>query len=226
MSERTFDDVKDAILSAHKSTEAKDKVDFYNTWAEKYDQDVALLDYHAPSLAANCLSSCFHGDPDTALVLDVACGTGLFATELKRMGFMHFVGVDGSIGMLELASKTGLYQDLRQCMLGDGELPVQAEQFDVVAIIGALSIGHVPVRVIRELCQVTKPGGYICMTTRANQDNLDYKAELEHELKLMEEAGLCARIVFKEVEEWEKAVSDQEQAYIPGVVYVYRKSSQ
>lgn len=39
--------------------------------------------------------------------------------QLKRMGFRHFVGVDWSKGMLELANKTGLYQDLKQCMLGD-----------------------------------------------------------------------------------------------------------
>ncbi|XP_034149139.1 methyltransferase-like protein 27 isoform X1 [Esox lucius] len=157
MSHRTFEDVKDVILSAHKNTEAGDKVNFYNTWAENYDQDVSLLDYRAPSLAANCLSSSFDGDRDTAVVLDVACGTGLVAAQLKRRGFTHFVGVDGSKGMLRLASKTGLYQDLRQCMLGDESLPVQAGQFDVVIIVGALSDGQVPVSVIRELCQVTKP---------------------------------------------------------------------
>ncbi|KAM9437302.1 methyltransferase-like protein 27 isoform 2-T2 [Salvelinus alpinus] len=226
MSYRTFEDVKDVILSAHKNTEAGDKVGFYNTWAENYDQDVGLLDYRAPSLAANCLSPCFHGDRVTAVILDVACGTGLVAAQLKRMGFRHFVGVDGSKGMLELANKTGLYQDLKQCMLGDEPLPVQAGQFDVVMIVGALSDGQVPVRVLRELCQATKPGGYVCMTTRGNHDNLEYKAALEHELELMEGAGLWGHVAITEVEEWEKAVVEPEKGYIPGVVYVYRKSSQ
>ncbi|XP_042167660.1 methyltransferase-like protein 27 isoform X2 [Oncorhynchus tshawytscha] len=195
MSHRTFEDVKDVILSAHKNTEAGDKVGFYNTWAENYDQDVGLLDYRAPSLAANCLSPCFHGDRVTAVILDVACGTGLVAAQLKTMGFRHFVGVDGSKGMLELANKTGLYQDLKQCMLGDEPLPVQA-------------------------------GGYVCMTTRGNHDNLEYKAALEHELELMEGAGLWGHVAITEVEDWEKAVAEPEKGYIPGVVYVYRKSSQ
>lgn len=42
------------------------------------------------------------------------------------MGFHHFVGVDGSLGMLELAKKTGLYEQFKQCLLGQDSLPVEA----------------------------------------------------------------------------------------------------
>ena len=45
---------------------------------------------------------------------------------MKKMGFGDFVGVDGSKGMLELASNTGLYQDLKHCVLGVESLPVQS----------------------------------------------------------------------------------------------------
>ncbi|KAJ3589140.1 hypothetical protein NHX12_009988, partial [Muraenolepis orangiensis] len=121
-------------------------------------QDVAILDYRAPGLAAKSVSSSFTGDPGAALVLDVACGTGLVARQMKQHGFGHFVGVDGSKGMLELAKNTGLYEDVRQCMLGDEELPVQWGSFDVVLIVGALLVGHVPVGVTKELCKATKPG--------------------------------------------------------------------
>lgn len=41
------------------------------------------------------------------------------------MGFCHFVGVDGSEKMLNQAMKTGLYQELKQCMLCEDPLPVQ-----------------------------------------------------------------------------------------------------
>lgn len=41
------------------------------------------------------------------------------------MGFRHFVGIDGSLKMLELAKKTGLYQQLTQCLLGQDEIPVE-----------------------------------------------------------------------------------------------------
>lgn len=221
---RTFEDVKKVILSAHRNTGADDKVGFYNTWAECYDQDVAILDYRAPSLAAKCLSTCFCGDRRSAVVLDVACGTGLVAAQMKTMGFSNFVGVDGSNGMLEVASKSGLYKDLKQCMLGAESLPFQDGSFDLVVIVGALSVGQVPVAVVRELCQATKPGGYVCMTTRGNHDNVAYKTSLEHELDQMEGEGLWCRVGVTEVQDWERAVSEQDEGYIPGAVYLYQRT--
>ncbi|XP_022063819.1 methyltransferase-like protein 27 isoform X3 [Acanthochromis polyacanthus] len=153
-----FENVKAVILSAHKGTTSKEKVDFYNSWAENYDQDVAVLDYRAPRLAANSISSHFRGDREAAVLLDVACGTGLVARQLKNHGFGHFVGIDGSEAMLEVARESGLYQDLKQFLLGEEPLPVQWENaFDVVVIVGALSVGQVPVCVVRDLCKSTKP---------------------------------------------------------------------
>uniref|UniRef100_UPI0037E7B9D3 methyltransferase-like protein 27 isoform X2 n=1 Tax=Semicossyphus pulcher TaxID=241346 RepID=UPI0037E7B9D3 len=220
---KTLENVRELILSAHKGSTLEDKINFYNSWADNYEQDLVVLDYRAPGLAAHRISSHFSGDHEAAVVLDVACGTGLMAKQMKRHGFSHFVGVDGSEGMMELARQSGLYQDLKQCMLGEEPLPVQWGLFDVVVIIGALSVGQVPVCVVRELCNSTKPGGYVCMTTRGNCDNLDYKAALERELKQMEEEGLWSCVEVTEVEEWEKAVSEKEEGYIPGAVYLYKK---
>lgn len=183
-----------------------------------------MLDYRAPNLATNRISSHFSGAPEAATVLDVACGTGLMAKQMKKNGFEHFVGVDGSEAMLEVARESGLYEDLKQCILGEEPLPASWDSsFDVVVITGALSVGQVPVQVARDLCKFAKPGGYICMTTRSNRDNLQYKATLEGLLKQMEEEGLWTRVEVTEVQQWEKAVSEHEDGYIPGVVYLYRK---
>nr|XP_040036772.1 LOW QUALITY PROTEIN: methyltransferase-like protein 27 [Gasterosteus aculeatus aculeatus] len=220
---KAFEHVKKTILSAHESTLSGEKVTFYNSWAESYDQDVAVLDYRAPSLAANIISSHFSSDREAAVVLDVACGTGLVARQMKSHGFGHFVGIDGSEAMLMMARDSGLYQDLKQAMLGEEPLPVQKDLFDVVVIVGALSIGQVSVGVIRELCKSTKPGGHVCMTTRSNRDNVDYKASLERELKQMEDEGLWTCLEVAEVEEWERAVSEDEEGYISGAVYLYKK---
>uniref|UniRef100_A0A1A8BBL5 Williams Beuren syndrome chromosome region 27 n=1 Tax=Nothobranchius kadleci TaxID=1051664 RepID=A0A1A8BBL5_NOTKA len=220
----TFENVKAVILSAHKGTTSKEKVSFYNTWADNYDQDVAVLDYRAPRLAADRISSCFSGVREEATVLDVACGTGLVAKQMKKHGFRHFVGVDGSEAMLEKARESGLYQELKQSMLGEDSLSeVWAGSFDVVLIVGALSVGQVSINVIRELCNVTKSGGCVCMTTRSNHDNLEYKAALERELKQMEEEGLWTCLEVTEVQDWERAVTEQEDGYISGAVYIYKK---
>nr|XP_055035914.1 methyltransferase-like protein 27 [Misgurnus anguillicaudatus] len=221
---RTFADVRNVILSAHKNTGAQDKVGFYDKWAENYEQDVALLDYRAPLLAAECVNSFCRGDREKITVLDVACGTGLVSSHLKKMGFHHFVGVDGSLGMLELAKKTGLYQQLTHCLLGQDPIPAETATYDIVIIVGALSVGQVPLTIIRELWEAAKPGGYVCMTTRGNADNQDYKAELEQINRSLEEEKKWSCVTVVEVEEWEKAVSQEDDGYIPGAIYLYQKS--
>lgn len=45
-------------------------------------KDVAVLEYRAPTLAANCIASHFISGRDEAVVLDVACGTGLVAKQV------------------------------------------------------------------------------------------------------------------------------------------------
>ncbi|XP_042354535.1 methyltransferase-like protein 27 [Plectropomus leopardus] len=219
----TFEKVKAAVLSAHKGTTPAEKINFYNSWAENYEQDLVVLEYRAPSLAADSISSHFSGDRESAVVLDLACGTGLMAKQMKRHGFGRFWGIDGSKAMLERARQSGLYQDLKQSMLGEGPLPVQWGLFDVVMIVGALSVGHVQVGVVREMCKSTKPGGFICMTTRNNEDNVEYKVALECELKQMEHEGLLTCVEVTEVGDWERAVSEQEDGYIAGTVYLYKK---
>ena len=62
------------------------------------------------------------------------------------------------------------------------------------------------------------------MTTRANPDNLEYKAELELTLDEMTRDGSLVRVSVTEVEEWERAVQEHETGYIPGAVYLYRKA--
>ncbi|NXW46542.1 MET27 protein, partial [Nyctiprogne leucopyga] len=190
-------------------------------------QDVAALEYRAPRLAAAALAFAFPAPPAGARLLDVACGTGLVARELHRHGFRCLHGVDGSAGMLERARSTGLYRQLQPCVLGQEPLPAPAEHYDAVTVVGALGPGQVPSSAVPELLRVTKPGGFLCLTTRSNPSNLGYKAELEAVLGGLEAQGACQKVLAQEVERWEKATSEQESTqgtgYIPGVVYIYRK---
>ncbi|XP_068600466.1 methyltransferase-like protein 27 [Brachionichthys hirsutus] len=210
------------FVSLSTSSTPREKTNYYNSNAEVYETITTMLDYRGPSVVANIVSSHFSGDREAAVVLDVACGTGLVAKQLVTHGFKQIVGVDGSKEMLELSRKTGLYQELKQCLLGEEQMPVQWGLFDVVVIVGALSIGHVPISVVRELFNFAKPAGYICMTTRDTCDNAEYKSSLENELKKMEEDGLwtCAEVAEKD---WIKAIPGQEHNHKSGVVYLYKK---
>uniref|UniRef100_A0A672GL71 Methyltransferase-like protein 27 n=1 Tax=Salarias fasciatus TaxID=181472 RepID=A0A672GL71_SALFA len=215
--------VKKMISSARSSAAVEDKMAFYDSWAENYDQDVAALDYHAATVAAKTVSCHYSGERGAAAVLDVACGTGLLAKQMKQFGFRNFVGIDGSKVMLEQAQKKELYRDLKLCFLGEQRLPAETDSFDVVVICGSLSVDHVPVRVVKELWSVCKPGGYVCMTCRHGEDNLGYVAALERELMQMEEDGLWGCENVSVVDQWSKAVTGSEDGYISGSVYLYRK---
>lgn len=227
--EKGLQQVRDIIAAAHKDCSLLEKLQFYDQWATQYEEDVSILDYKAPHLAALALASVCRSDRESKLVLDVACGTGRAAEELQRWGFKLFHGLDGSAGMLEVAKKKELYQELTQSMLGEGQLPYGLEKYDVVIIVGALSDGQVPVSVLSELLRVTKAGGFVCMTTRSNVSNLHYKAELEEEMSSLQSKGFWEQVLEQEVEQWEKATSEkeitQESDYIPGVIYIYRKWS-
>ncbi|NXF77765.1 MET27 protein, partial [Sclerurus mexicanus] len=153
--------------------------------------------------------------------------TACLSPQLHGRGFRCLHGVDGSAGMLERARRTELYEELRQCVLGREPLPAPAEHYDAVTLVGALGEGQVPVTVLPELLRVTKPGGFLCLTTRSNPSNLRYKWELEAELGRLEGCGAWQKLLAQEVERWERATSEEESTqgtgYISGVVYLYQK---
>ncbi|XP_048225247.1 methyltransferase-like protein 27 isoform X3 [Perognathus longimembris pacificus] len=151
------EEVRARVEAAHGLTDPAQKLCFYDRWARDYDQDVAALQYQAPRLAVDCLINTCPGLDLQSLILDVACGTGLVASELQARGFLQLHGVDGSPEMLKQAQARGLYQKLSLCTLGQEPLPSPEGTFDVVLIVGALSHGQVPCTVIPELLRVTKP---------------------------------------------------------------------
>lgn len=52
--------------------------------------------------------------------------------QLQHFGFNLFHGLDGSTGMLEIAKNKQLYQELKQCMLGEDSLPFDSGKMIVV----------------------------------------------------------------------------------------------
>ncbi|KAM8734597.1 methyltransferase-like protein 27 [Acanthopagrus schlegelii] len=192
------------------------------------------IGYRPAHLAVDFLNANFCGRRQEVQVLDVACGSGLVAKLMSELGFRHFVGVDGSKGMLDQAAGTGLYQDLRLALLGTQGLPAETGVFDVVILVGALGPGFAPVSVVRELCHASKPGGFICIAKGSHPGAEEiYKKDLERELQLMEDEGLWSLVGIKPTDRYmENAFvtteadgkDEQEERYITGNVYLYKKS--
>lgn len=92
-------------------------------------------------------------------VLDVACGTGLFAREAqRRVGPQGAAtGLDVNEGMLAVARREGPEIDWRQ---GAAErLPFEAGSFDAVGCQFALMFFEDRVAALREMRRVLRPGG-------------------------------------------------------------------
>lgn len=58
--------------------------------------------------------------------------------QLNMAGFKHFVGVDGSEGMLEMARSSGLYQELKQSILGTEPIPVQSGRTETLQFVSVI----------------------------------------------------------------------------------------
>ncbi|MBX2878968.1 MAG: methyltransferase domain-containing protein [Granulosicoccus sp.] len=91
----------------------EDKEALYDGWAENYEKDlVDDLAYVAHIDAAKIFAS--QVEDLSSHIIDVACGTGLVAKELRGMGYANIDGVDFSNEMLGASRATGCYQTVFQ----------------------------------------------------------------------------------------------------------------
>lgn len=121
-----------------------------------------------------------------ARVLDVACGTGVFA----RLS-AHIVGPGGQVVGIDpsgIALATARRADLTGVVdwrAWDGErLPFEDGAFDVVACQHALHRFTDPLRMMQEMCRVLAPGGRIGITTWGPiEENPAFAAQLDATVK-------------------------------------------
>ncbi|GAA2057502.1 class I SAM-dependent methyltransferase [Catenulispora yoronensis] len=108
----------------------------------------------------------------TAVLLDVACGTGIVSELLKAPG-RTVIGVDASAGMLEVA-KTRLELPVR----GDAtRLPIASHSADAVTFMWLLHLvsPEVVAGAVREAARVLRPGGV--MVTTVNKNSAQFSTE-------------------------------------------------
>gem|GEM_PF-2533797 len=95
-------------------------------------------------------------------ILDVGCGVGLMTRELA--GRNEVWGVDISVGLLKIARLHGL-----EVVRGSGDLlPFPDQAFDLALCVGVIPYFQDPVRIIEELCRVTRAGGVAIVTSTAD----------------------------------------------------------
>ena len=152
------------LQSIHAISSPNDCGAIYDKWAKTYDIDVrhAGVDYVGPAVTAQAVVNA-NGNI-AGSVLDAGCGTGLVGLALSQAGAKNIDGIDISSGMLDVARKTGVYNDLAVVDMSR-VIDKQDQSYDVITCVGIFTEAHVgPVPALQELVRIVKKDGLIVST--------------------------------------------------------------
>ncbi|MEM8637846.1 MAG: aminotransferase class I/II-fold pyridoxal phosphate-dependent enzyme [Cyanobacteria bacterium P01_G01_bin.54] len=166
-------DYQDGLADHFESTD--EIVSKYEGWASGYDAEhyrngwTVLLNQVAYTLLE------YLGKESQ--ILDVGCGTGLFAKELFSYGFNHLHGMDISETSLALSRRLGIYSELYCQELGNSLTPA-SDTFDAIVSTGVFTRNQVPLNSFQELIRILRPGGIFAVVVRVEDDGF-YDNELK-----------------------------------------------
>ena len=109
---------------------------YYDDWSENYDATLKLWNYQAPKKSIKFLQETININPQK--ILDLACGTGLFGTELKKIyPKSQIYGSDISNKSLKITSGKKIYKKLQ--IKNFEELHHYKLKFDLISLIGSMT---------------------------------------------------------------------------------------
>nr|XP_002130493.1 uncharacterized protein LOC100185027 [Ciona intestinalis] len=167
--------------------------EFYNQMGIDYDNDMEIMTYIAPDVAAQKAASLVSDkQKENFKLLDLGAGTGLAGAALRRAGFLgNISALDGSAGMLKVAMEKGIYSDSTEHILtSSNPLPYSDHSFDMVVSVGAFGKSMMEPDCLQEVLRVLKPHSYMIITVRMYSEVQDYKVRFYDELDRLEAAGL------------------------------------
>ena len=138
----------------------------YGAWGQDYEREVMSCGYNMPAIFAGLLGR--YVRPQNGPILDVGAGTGILGASLFLLGYKNLVAIDFSEGMLEVARRKGVYRELRQMVLGE-YLDFSDRSFVAVTVMGVFGAGHAPLESFDELVRITRRGGHIVFSIRADE---------------------------------------------------------
>lgn len=118
-------------------------------------------------------------------IIDAGCGTGSVGIELTKLGARHIDGLDISKGMLDVARKSGAYQQLKVADLTK-PLEIPQETYDALTCCGTFTHGHLGPQPLDEFVKVVKTGGVLVATVL---DSHWFEKGFEAQFDRLERAG-------------------------------------
>ena len=151
--------------------------DLYDEWALAYDQHIWASGNPYIVIQAGFVGR--HVPDFDSLILDAGCGTGNMGLVLHQMGYNNLDGLDPSHGMLDIARKKEIYQELFPIALGE-TIDLEPETYDAVVASGVLTHGHAPPESLDGILEVTRPGGMIIFSlSKPAHDDYGFGEKME-----------------------------------------------
>ena len=109
---------------------------YYDDWSENYDATLKSWNYKAPQKSIKFLQETTNIKPKN--ILDLACGTGLFGNELKKIyPNSEIYGSDISKKSLKITSGKKIYKKLQ--IKNFEQLHHYKIKFDLISLIGSMT---------------------------------------------------------------------------------------
>lgn len=146
------------LESAYKISTTDDAKQFYDDWAQTYDEEISANGYMTPVRCAYALA--MHASDKSLPILDIGCGTGISGLALSEVGFSTIDGSDLSKAMLNKAAEKGIYRNVWQADLKE-PFPFSKDTYQHLAAIGVIATGHMPPQTISRLADLLNPEGLV-----------------------------------------------------------------
>ena len=138
---------------------------YYDDWSEKYDETLKLWNYQAPKKSIKFLKETINVKPKN--ILDLACGTGLFGTELKKIyPKSHIYGSDISKKSLKITLGKKIYTKLQ--IKNFEQLHHFKVKFDLISLIGSMTYCKNFDRLFSNINKNIKKKGFVLFTHRVD----------------------------------------------------------
>ena len=143
----------------------KETEQFYDNWSLDYEKTLNNWNYKAPLKSSKILQKYIKKKP--RLVLDLACGTGLFAEKIKKNYKNSIIdGSDISKKSLKIANSKNLYRHLYKISFNN--IHPLKNKYDLVSLIGAMTYCKNHFDFLNNVLLHLKKNGYFIFTQRTD----------------------------------------------------------
>ena len=138
---------------------------YYDDWSKDYDATLKLWNYQAPKKSIKFLKEIIQIKPKN--ILDLACGTGLFGAELKKIfPKSQIYGSDISKKSLKITQRKKIYTKLQNNNFE--KLHYYKIKFDLISLIGSMTYCKNFDKLFANINKNINEKGYVVFTHRTD----------------------------------------------------------